>query len=56
MILNQTKLAEFFGKSTMTIRNWEKAGMPYTKKKGMAPVYDTEEILKWLKGDEKEKK
>src|SRR3954453_4794819 len=47
--VNQVELADIFGVSTVTIRTWERRGLPVVTKgrKGAAGVYNTAEVAKW---------
>lgn len=50
MRVNQQQLAEIFGKSPVTINNWQNAGMPVAKQgaRGSSNEYDTAAVYEWL--------
>lgn len=47
-VLNQTEIADYFGVSTTTIREWESFGMPYSSMGRKSKFYDKEECRIWL--------
>jgi terminase small subunit / prophage DNA-packing protein len=49
MIVNQAQLSEVFDKSTVTLGEWQKEGMPYTpaETSGKANTYNTAECIEW---------
>lgn len=47
-ILNQTEIANYFGVSTTTIRDWETLGMPFSMMGERMKFYDKEECRVWL--------
>lgn len=49
VFMNQSQLAEYFGKTNSTIINWEKRGLPVYRPDGAAPLYDLDEVLAWMK-------
>lgn len=48
-IVNQSELAEFLGKSDVTIWEWQKEGLPILKQgdRGEANQYDSEAVIAW---------
>lgn len=47
-IINQTEIANYFGVSTTTIREWETKGMPFVLMGERMKFYDKEECRIWL--------
>ncbi|MGX7195478.1 MerR family transcriptional regulator [Enterococcus olivae] len=47
-VLNQTEIAQYFGVSTTTIREWETQGMPFSMMGERLKFYDKEECRVWL--------
>ena len=47
--VNQTELADIFGVSVVTLRNWERRGCPVVQKgrKGAAAQYNTADVARW---------
>lgn len=47
-LLNQTEIAERFGVSTTTIREWESLGFPHGSMGSKSKFYDFEECRIWV--------
>ena len=46
MLVNQTELAEMFGKTSNTIINWRKSGMPSVRE-GKRLLYRVPDVIEW---------
>lgn len=47
-MLNQTEIAEYFGVSSSTIREWEGLGLPHGSMGPKSKFYDKEECRLWV--------
>lgn len=50
MIVNQRQLSEITGVSTVTLTEWQKAGMPMVEREqnGLANEYETVQVIRWM--------
>ncbi|MGB0972258.1 MAG: hypothetical protein ACPGVG_15055, partial [Mycobacterium sp.] len=42
------EIAEVFGVNAVTVRQWSRQGLPCTRKKGKANLYDEAEVAAWM--------
>jgi phage terminase Nu1 subunit (DNA packaging protein) len=50
MLVNQRQLSDILGVSTVTLTEWQRAGMPMTEreKNGLENEYETERVVAWM--------
>jgi phage terminase Nu1 subunit (DNA packaging protein) len=50
MLVNQRQLSDFLGVSTVTLTEWQRAGMPMTEreKNGLENEYDSAKVVAWM--------